>query len=215
MNLRMHYITRSSYVDGPGKRIVLYVQGCPIHCPGCQSPFLWNEQDGAEMDTEDVAAELLSARTPITISGGEPMAQAEAVADVLMRIRTQRPSEHVVVYSGYTLEDLLEMAQALPAIRDVLLLANVLVDGPFIQAQDDDFVQYRGSRNQRPIDLQRSLWIGDNGLEIGPGGLVILDWDTQVLTVTSAGDVVGTEGMITELFEESTPNRMCGQTEES
>ena len=215
MQLNMRYIVRDSYVDGPGKRIVLYVQGCPIQCPGCQSRFLWNELDGAEMDTEAVVGELLSAKTPITISGGEPMAQAKAVADVLVKIRLQRPSAHIIVYSGFAFEDLLEMAQALPAIRDVLLLANVLVDGPFIQDQDDDFVQFRGSRNQRPIDLPRSLCVSDNGLEIGPRGVVVLDWDTQVLTVTDGGDIVGTEGMMGELFSESTPNRMCGQTQEA
>ena len=214
--MRVAKIIHSSYVDGPGQRAVLYTQRCPVRCPGCQSPHLWDEDGGQEMVVDQVAVELLSAGLPVTISGGEPFAQAEAVADLIATMRLQNPGLEVVVYSGFVIEDLILMARAIPAIWDVLAMADVLVDGPYIAALDHDRMQWRGAENQRPIDLQATLFHPD-AREVSPvhypGRLVLLDWDTQVLQVTADGEVVGTAGAMEDLFAEGLePARMCGQT---
>jgi len=202
--IRIAKIIHHSYSDGPGPRTVLYVQGCPIRCPGCQSPHLWNHEGGTSRDIDDVAAELLDTGLPVTISGGEPMAQAEAVADLLATMRVQRPNLHIVLYSGFVLEDLVEIAPAIPAIMAALYQVDVLVDGPFMPEFDDDLVQWRGSRNQRVIDLGHRTGFG------------LLDWDTPTLTVTEEGDVVGAADLVEQMFgSRAQEARMCGQTREA
>jgi len=211
--LRVAQINPSSYVDGPGRRAVLYLAGCPIQCPGCQSRHLWPEDNepghaGLAMDVDEVAARLLDTGLPVTISGGEPLAQAAAVAELLIELRIQQPEVHIVVYTGFVVEDILDtLTQATPEIWVILQFANVLVDGPFQPEDDHDWVQWRGSRNQRPIDL-RATWAQAWRF------LALLDWDTPTLTVTTDGDLVGAAGTMAELFEPEavTPARMCGQT---
>jgi anaerobic ribonucleoside-triphosphate reductase activating protein len=207
--LRVASFNEKSYVDGPGARAVVYLQGCLIRCEGCQSPHLWDLDGGEEWDVVDVAGKLLDTELPVTISGGEPFAQAEGVAELLVALRIQRPEIEVIVYSGYVFEDLLEMAQAIPAISWVLENTNVLVDGPFSVQENDDFVQWRGSRNQRVIDVQATLRTAGFTM----GRLVLLDWDTQVLTVTAEGDVVGTGGQMEDLFDADAleETKMCGE----
>ena len=199
-----------SNVDGPGRRRVVYLQGCPVRCPGCQSKHLWDEDGGLQYHVEDVAFMLLDDGDgmPVTISGGEPFAQAEAVARLLEIIRAHEPGLHIVIYSGFCIEDLLEISLAIPAILDILNLADVLVDGPFIQALDHDRVQWRGSSNQRPIDLNRTCWFGTDVVD-----LALEDWDVQTLTIDLDGDVTGTAGTMSELFDESVPTRRCGQVD--
>lgn len=208
--LRVAHYVHHSLVDGPGARAVLFLHGCPIRCPACQSPGLWDYDGGFEVDVEAVAAELLDTGLPVTISGGEPFAQPEGVAGLLARLRVQRPKLHVIVYSGFVLEDILEMSEAIPAMRGILDLADVLVDGPYIPDLDHDWVQWRGSANQRPIDLRASVFTGI------VHRLVELDWCSgQVITVTGEGDLVGTAGAMRELFgEDLAPSRMCGQATE-
>lgn len=166
------------------------------------------------MDIAEVAAELLDTGLPITISGGEPFAQAEAVAELLVAIKIQDPGRHVIVYSGFTLEDLLTMAEAIPEIIVMLRKADILVDGPFLAEEDDDSVQWRGSRNQRVIDLHSTLLYSDEGRRCWFESIVELDWQIQVLSITDDGDVLGTAGVMTALFDDGglKPTRMCGET---
>jgi len=197
----------TSQVDGPGQRKVVYLQGCPIYCAGCQNRHLWNPEGGTEWETDDLAAALLDSDLPITVSGGEPFMQPEAVADLLAALRVQSPDLHVTVYSGFVLEDLMEMAPAIPSILDVLNMADVLVDGPFMRDLDHDKVQWRGSGNQRPINLHDTVWYGRNIVR-----LELEDWDSsQTLTIDLDGDVIGTAGTMRELFDDTAPTRMCGQ----
>jgi anaerobic ribonucleoside-triphosphate reductase activating protein len=201
----------TSNVDGPGRRKVLYTQGCPIRCPGCQNRHLWDPEGGEEWETDDLAAVLLDSGLPVTISGGEPMLQADAVADLLATLRLQAPELHVIVYSGFVLQDLLKMAQAIPSIEDVLMQADILVDGPYLAELDHDKVQWRGSSNQRPINLHRTAWYGREIVRLERE-----DWDSsQTLTVDLDGDVIGTAGTMRELFDDTSPTRMCGQTAEA
>lgn len=207
--LRVNQIVHESHVDGPGERAVVYLQGCPIHCPGCQSPHLWDESGGTEWTVEDLTAELLDANKPVTISGGEPFAQADGVAILLAMLRVQQPNLHVIVYSGFVLEDILEMAEAIPTMMVILDLADILVDGPFIAGEDHDWVQWRGSANQRPIYLRSSLrhgWLQN---------LMVLDWDTQVLTISEDGEeIIGTAGVMRALFDDLESTRRCGETQQ-
>jgi organic radical activating enzyme len=154
---------------------------------------------------------ILDSKLPLSLTGGEPFAQPEDVAGLLARLRVQRPDLHVIVYSGFVLEDILEMSEAIPAMRGILDLADVLVDGPYIPDLNHDWVQWRGSANQRPIDLRASVFTGTVHC------LVELDWRSgQVITVTGEGDLVGTAGAMRELFggEDLEASRMCGQATE-
>ena len=204
--LQVAHVIHKSHVDGPGARAVVYLQGCPIMCPSCQSPRLHDFDGGETRDVLDLARELMETGLPITISGGEPFAQAEGVANLLSILRAEGPSLHVIVYSGFVIEDLVDLIPASPRIYDILSLANVLVDGPYIAELDHPFLQWRGSSNQRPINLCGSNWWSrDARLEIE-------NWDVQAITITEDGDVVGTAGQMQELFDEPLErNRMCGQ----
>jgi len=198
----------TSTVDGPGERRVVYLQGCPIHCPGCQAKERWDPDGGIQYFVEDLALLLVEEGNgmPVTISGGEPFMQAEAVAELLYTLRAYVPDLHIVVFSGYTLEDLMDMAPAIPAILDVLNTADILVDGPYIQQLDHDKMQWRGSSNQRPINLCKSVWCG---LDIVR--LELEDWETPVLSIGSNGDITGTAGTMRKLFDDTEPTRMCGE----
>jgi len=206
--IRIAAVPTTSNVDGPGRRRVVHVQGCPIHCPGCQNKHLWDPDGGLQYHVEDVAFMLLDDGDgmPVTISGGEPFAQAEAVAKLLEIIRDHEPGLHVIVYTGFVLEDLLELAETIPAILDILNLVDILVDGPYIQALDHDKVQWRGSANQRPINLNGTCWFGTDVVD-----LALEDWDVQTLTIDLNGDVTGTAGTMSELFDDSAPTRRCGE----
>jgi anaerobic ribonucleoside-triphosphate reductase activating protein len=187
---------QTGYTDGPGKRVSLYVQGCTLRCRGCQSPHLWAKSGGTAMEVADVAEALLAYDLPITIIGGEPLQQAPAVAMLVRRLKDI--GRHVIVYTGYTYEELTLQAQSSWAIADILLTADVLVDGRYDAAQDDAFVQYRGSRNQRPIDLVATRTTGI---------LTVLNWDEPELIILEDGSLLGAEG----LLEDGTSVRMCGE----
>lgn len=225
MTMRVAAIRPHVYTDGPGERVSLYLGGCSIGrsaapCIGCQSPHLWREDGWPEREVADVAAELLAYNLPVTIIGGEPMDQAPALAALLATIRERRPEAHIIVYSGYTLEELrsrfaADCATFLGGGRGdgvwamaVLAFADVLVDGRFVRSEDDDFVQWRGSRNQRPINLrathEQRRW-DDPVLE---------DWDALVFQEGDDGDVIVPAGLIPLVREDGDAvqaHRRCGQ----
>lgn len=199
--LRYATIISPTFTDGPGKRASLYFQGCSIRCPGCQSPHLWESSGGIEAHVTQVARILIATGLPVTILGGEPFDQARALAQLVAVLKAS--GRHVIVYSGYTYEELSERSVLDADVFAVLTLADVLVDGPFIWQQDDPFVQYRGSRNQRPIDLVATRMTGSP---------VILDWDTPEIVISDAGEILGAEGVIALISDEGRRTRRCGQT---
>jgi organic radical activating enzyme len=142
---------------------------------------------------------------PVTILGGEPFIQPEALA--VLTDFLQQYDLHTMVYSGYTFEDLAAMRYKIPSIYNIFSNIDVLVDGPYIQAMNDDMVQWRGSKNQRAIDMRRT-W----GFRIEP---VLLDWDRrQTITILENGDILATKGLIALLAEEGDVverNRQCGE----
>jgi anaerobic ribonucleoside-triphosphate reductase activating protein len=206
--IRIAGTNEGALTDGPGLRFSVYVQGCSIHCKGCQVPHLWNRNGGRKVDVQDLAREAAASGLPVSILGGEPMDQPQALYELLFWIRDGRPDkgigdpQFIIVYTGYTLEDLL--ARGDDFVEAVLFMADVLVDGPFIQDQDDDYLQYRGSRNQRVIDLKATLASRDRAP-------VLLDWDTPEIVLTPEGDLLGAEGLMADLVGEGEPARRCGE----
>ncbi len=202
--MRVRYIKHNSYVDGPGgPRTVLFMQGCSIRCPGCQNQHMWPAEGGTYWRPKQLAALLLQLGDPITISGGEPFDQPGALLHLLHDIRERDLEVHIIVYTGRRWEDLVTITTL--AIRHCLKYIDVVVDGPYIAELDDDYLQWRGSRNQRPIDVAASL---------AAGYPIELDWDTQVVTITEHGNVLLTKGLAQELCPEAQDTPRCGELTE-
>jgi len=119
----------------------------------------------------------------VTISGGEPFAQPKALAALVTELRDTDPTIHVIVYTGYTVEQLLDRGRHTPEIRETLDEAGVLVDGPYVPELDHDGMQWRGSSNQRPINLVATRATGWNEI-------ITLDWDTPQIIITGDGDLL-------------------------
>lgn len=148
MKLSVHMREPAVHTLGPGVRYALWVQGCPRRCPGCVAPEAQALDGGTELETGALAWEiLLSGAEGLTISGGEPFLQAEALAKLIRTVRRKRDLG-VIVYTGYRYEELL----ADPAARALLEETDLLIDGPYVKELDDG-KSLRGSSNQRVIPL--------------------------------------------------------------
>ena len=157
--MRIYGLVQDSIVDGPGFRFSCFVQGCPHRCPGCHNPDSHDPGGGREMAVEEVAAQLLGnpMTDGLTLSGGEPFAQAE---DCLALARAAHAHGlNVWSYSGWTFEHLRDRGSE--AQRALLAELDVLVDGPFLLEERTLALPWRGSRNQRVIDVPASLAAGD------------------------------------------------------
>lgn len=156
--MRIYGLVQDSIVDGPGFRFSCFVQGCPHRCPGCHNPDSHDPGGGREMAVEEVAAQLLGnpMTDGLTLSGGEPFAQAE---DCLALARAAHAHGlNVWSYSGWTFEHLRDRGSE--AQRALLAELDVLVDGPFLLSERTLSLPWRGSRNQRVIDVPASLAAG-------------------------------------------------------
>ena len=146
-------IVEDTTVDGPGFRTSVYSSGCPHHCPGCHNPQSWDMGNGREVDIEDILEVILADPfADVTFSGGDPMFQPDGFA-ALARAIKERSSKNIWCYTGFLFEQLLQN----PAQRALLEQIDVLVDGRFIEALRDERLRFRGSSNQRIIDVPRSL----------------------------------------------------------
>jgi len=157
MSIHVLDIVEDTTVDGPGFRTSIYCAGCAHHCPGCHNPQSWATDAGQEMDVEDImqVIEADPYAPGVTFTGGDPMQQPEGFAALATAIR-QRTNKNIWCYTGYTYEHILQM----PAQRNLLSLVDVLVDGPYMAAQRSEELLFRGSANQRIIDVQQSLYTG-------------------------------------------------------
>lgn len=154
MLIRIAGITEDSIVDGPGLRLTVFVQGCPHHCLGCHNPETWDPFGGRYMDTQEIIAKMDSnpLLDGITLSGGEPFAQQEACTE-LAKAAHER-GLNVWCYTGLTWEVYHAFGYVdLPFLDHI----DVLVDGPYIESQRTLELPWRGSKNQRLIDVQESL----------------------------------------------------------
>lgn len=149
-----------SIVDGPGLRAVLWTQGCGHHCKGCQNPQTWSFDGGGLVPIDMVldAIDELEYQDGITFSGGDPMYQVEAcniIADY-----AKKKGLNIWVYTGFTYEEVLELSKKDKTYMDFLSKIDVLVDGRFILKERDMNLLFRGSRNQRLIDMKKTLESG-------------------------------------------------------
>lgn len=160
--LNLAGITGDSIVDGPGIRTTVFCQGCPHHCPGCHNPETWAFGCGTDMEEETVLEIIRS--NPlchgVTFSGGEPFSQADGFAKLGRLLKAQ--GYEVASYSGSTFEELLAGTADQRALLETL---DVLIDGPFLLEQRSLELNFRGSKNQRVLNVPESLKAGKAVLE--------------------------------------------------
>lgn len=140
----------NSIVDGVGIRQVFFLAGCPHHCKGCHNPQSWNPSGGEHYTVKEIITKALSSPYDVTFSGGDPLYQL-AELDAVMRVI--KPNKGIWVYTGYTWEEIMEN----DALKSVLPNIDVLVDGRFEEDKRNPELRFRGSENQRIIDVQKSL----------------------------------------------------------
>lgn len=150
-------IKLNDIANGPGVRVSLFVQGCPHHCRNCFNPETWDFYGGTEFD--DVAMNLIinQAKQPhiegLSILGGEPFAQTPSeLFNILLKFK-QDVNKSVWIWSGYTFEEIMGMSPE----SGILLLTDVLVDGKFDESKKDLRLKFRGSSNQRIINVPKTL----------------------------------------------------------
>ena len=155
--LNLSGIISDSIVDGPGIRTTIFSQGCPHHCPGCHTPETWAFGCGTDVPVEALVEEVQ--RNPlcrgVTFSGGEPFCQAEGFARLAKLLKEK--GYEVASYSGFTFEELLKGTDAQ---KDLLASIDILIDGRFLQARKSLEIAFRGSTNQRILDVKKSLAAG-------------------------------------------------------
>lgn len=149
-------IVEDTTVDGPGFRTTVYCAGCPNRCPGCHNPQSWDMANGREVDVEDILDTILADPfADVTFSGGDPMFQPVGFAALAKAVK-ERSGKNIWCYTGYLFEDLLKNVQQ----KELLEYIDVLVDGRFVEVLKDESLRFRGSSNQRIIDVQASLSSG-------------------------------------------------------
>lgn len=150
--LRVLHVVEGTSVDGPGLRTSIYLAGCSHHCPGCHNPESWEMNGGEERTLDELMDIIAYNETPVTFSGGDPLAQAQPLALLINRIK-QELGYNVWCYTGYTWQQVMQQPQLMAVVRQL----DVLVDSPFLMAERDTKLRFRGSRNQRLIDVQATL----------------------------------------------------------
>ncbi len=158
MEIRISGIIDESIVDGDGVRLTVFTQGCLHNCPHCHNPNTHSLDGGHLVLTDDIVTSLQKnpLLTGITISGGEPFLQPDAVLDLVDR--SKHIGKNIWVYSGFTFEQLLAMQK--PQIQSILSKIDVLVDGRFDMKKRDLTLRFRGSSNQRLILASESIKAG-------------------------------------------------------
>jgi len=153
--MRLSGITQESLVDGPGLRCVIFTQGCLHRCPQCHNPESWEINAGKEFSVKQVIRLLKQQKKTkrgVTFSGGEPFLQAAELAEVALAIR--QLGWDVVTYTGFTWEELI--ADNNDGAKALLAASDILIDGKYIHKLRDTKLQFRGSSNQRIIDVAKT-----------------------------------------------------------
>lgn len=154
--LRIAGTIPESIVDGPGIRYVLFTQGCPHGCPGCHNPQTHDFAGGKAVQVSDLLSDILKRPyvKAVTLSGGEPFCQPAALAELADGLKDK--GFHLMCYSGFTFEELSQRADARPLLEKL----DLLVDGRFVEAEKNIGLRFRGSANQRVLDVPASLAAG-------------------------------------------------------
>lgn len=153
--MNYHKITKDDMLNGTGLRVVLWVSGCSLHCPNCHNPETHNPNSGMLFD-DVTEKELLDSLKPdyingITMSGGHPLEEYNypEVLHLCKKIRSLYPTKTIWVYTGFTWEGIKDL--------EIMKYIDVLVDGRFIESLKDSKLHWKGSSNQRVIDVQKTL----------------------------------------------------------
>lgn len=156
--LKISGIVNDSIVDGPGLRLTIFTQGCPHHCPGCHNPQTHPFKGGKKISATKVIKEI--AESPlifgVTFSGGEPFMQAKTLIPIARFVKAQ--GLEMACYTGFLFEELL--SGKVPFARELLSYLDILIDGKFVISQKSLDLKFKGSKNQRTIDVQKSLQEG-------------------------------------------------------
>ena len=156
MSNKLHImdIIDGTVVDGPGFRLSIYCAGCQHRCPGCHNPQSWEMSNGKEMSLNELMEVISDSPWNVTFSGGDPFYQAEGFAKLAARIKKET-AKTIWCYTGFTIEELLQEndSHRMELLRNI----DVLVDGPFILAQRDEQLRFRGSANQRILEVKDFL----------------------------------------------------------
>ena len=157
MQIRIAGTVSESIVDGPGLRFVVFTQGCPHNCEGCQNPETHDFSGGRAVDTGDLYAQCMEdpLQDGVTFSGGEPFCQPKALYELGARLK--KNGLNLMCYSGWTFEELLKKAEKEEYVGKLLSITDILVDGKFMIEKRSLSLKFRGSDNQRLIDVKRSL----------------------------------------------------------
>lgn len=150
--IRILDIKYGTSVDGVGLRTSLYCAGCENHCPGCHNPQSWDENGGEEISVSELFNRIVDADMNVTFTGGDPMLHPEGFIELAQLIKCNT-KKTIWCYTGYSFENLLQH----PTRRKLVELCDVIVDGRYIEAERDLSLYFRGSRNQRVIDVAKSL----------------------------------------------------------
>lgn len=157
MEIRIAGTVQDSIVDGPGLRYVVFVQGCPHRCEGCHNPQTHDFSGGRLTDIDALFDECVEnpLTMGVTFSGGEPFSQAEALYELGARLKQR--GYNLMCYSGWTFEELLKKAETEEFVGKLLGIIDILVDGRFEHSHRSLTLKFRGSTNQRILDVKKSL----------------------------------------------------------
>ncbi|MBR6694911.1 MAG: anaerobic ribonucleoside-triphosphate reductase activating protein [Oscillospiraceae bacterium] len=157
MEIRIAGTSNDSIVDGPGIRFTIFVQGCPHHCKGCHNPQTHSYDGGKVIDTDELLEKILAnpLLDGVTFSGGEPFVYAKQLADLARKIKQN--NLNIVTYSGYTFERLISESTEENGFSELLAETDILIDGPYLEAERSLMLLFRGSKNQRIVDVKKSL----------------------------------------------------------
>lgn len=157
MKIRLAGIVPNSNSNGPGLRDVIFSQGCSHHCPYCFNKHTWDFNLGKICDCDKIIKQCIDRTylSGITFSGGDPFDQPEPFAYIAKQLK----KHHINIwcYTGYTFEQLITLSKNNKNIRQLLNNIDILVDGPFINSKKSTDIQFRGSTNQRIINIKQSL----------------------------------------------------------
>lgn len=160
-NLRVSGIMKDSIVDGPGLRYAIFVQGCYHKCEGCHNPQTHDPNGGYTVDINTIFDEVMNnpTYTGVTFSGGEPFLQADALADLAIKFKASGRDLDIICYTGYTYEQIMTAIKDNNLLSYARLLYNIdyLIDGRFDKSKASLDCPWRGSTNQRIINVKESL----------------------------------------------------------
>ncbi len=152
-------IVEESIVDGPGIRFVIFTQGCPHKCKGCHNPQTHDFNGGKNTDIDEIVSKINEnpLLKGVTLSGGEPFMQAKQLSSLVDKVDKKLD---IITYTGYKYEELLEKANEENSFMELLSRTDILIDGKFELENKKENLKYRGSSNQRAIDVKHSLKSG-------------------------------------------------------